>query len=168
ITPAPISATPGAPVSRAFSVSTFRTTPPSAKPEQPDLEKKIGQYWLNRIGIVAVLIGVAYFLKYAFDSRWIGPGGRISIGLLIGVALVAWSERFRSRGYGIFSYSLKAIGIGALYLSLWAAFQVYHLVGSGVAFAAMGVVTAATIVLALSQDSELLALFALIGGYSTP
>ena len=34
-----------------------------------DLEKKIGQYWLNRIGIVAMLIGVSYFLKFAFDNN---------------------------------------------------------------------------------------------------
>src|SRR5438067_9749256 len=30
----------------------------------PNLESKIGAQWLNRIGIVAVLIGVSYFLKY--------------------------------------------------------------------------------------------------------
>src|SRR5450432_4110334 len=52
-----------------------------------NLEKKIGQYWLNRIGIVAMLIGVSYFLKYAFDNNWIGPGGQIAIGLLVGIAL---------------------------------------------------------------------------------
>ena len=34
-----------------------------------DLEGTIGKLWLNRIGIIAILIGVAYFLKYAFDSR---------------------------------------------------------------------------------------------------
>src|SRR3982074_3751322 len=71
--------------------------------EDVDLEKKIGQYWLNRIGIVAMLIGVSYFLKYAFDNDWVGPGGRIAIGLLVGIGLVLWSERFRKRGYAVFS-----------------------------------------------------------------
>src|SRR6202007_774828 len=42
-----------------------------AKPQR-DLEQKIGQYWLNRIGIVAVLTGISYFLKYAFENNWIG------------------------------------------------------------------------------------------------
>src|SRR6266404_6099092 len=133
-----------------------------------DLEKKIGQYWLNRIGIVAVLIGVSYFLKYAFENNWIGPGGRIVIGLLAGIGLVVWSERFRARGYAAFSYSLKAVGIGTLYLSLWGAFQVYHLIPSAAAFVAMAIVTASTIALSLSQDAELLATFALIGGFATP
>lgn len=114
------------------------------------------------------MIGVSYFLKYAFDNNWIGPAGRVAIGLLAGIGVVVWSERFRQRGYRVFSYSLKAVGIGALYLSLWAAFQVYQLIPSGVAFAAMFVVTASTVALAITQDAEILAAFALTGGFATP
>jgi uncharacterized membrane protein len=140
---------------------------PSAQPEA-DLESRIGSHWLNRIGITALLIGVSYFLKFAFENNWIGPAGRVTIGLLAGIAVVVWSERFRSHGYAAFSYSLKAVGIGTLYLSLWAAFQVYHLVPSSVAFAMMLVVTAATAAMALAQDAQILAAFALTGGFSTP
>lgn len=135
---------------------------------QPDLESRIGSHWLNRIGIAALLIGVSYFLKFAFDNNWIGPAGRISIGLIAGIAIVVWSERFRLKNYKAFSYSLKAVGIGTLYLSLWAAFHLYSLIPSSVAFAMMIVVTAATSVMALSQDAEILVAFALIGGFVTP
>ena len=135
---------------------------------ETDLEKKIGQYWLNRIGIIAMLVGVSYFLKFAFENNWIGPGGRIVIGLLAGIGLVLWSERFRANGYATFSYSLKAVGIGTLYLSLWGGFQVYHLIPAAPAFVAMLIVTASTLALSLSQNAELLASFALIGGFATP
>src|SRR5262245_1735883 len=47
--------------------------------EAADLEGQIGKVWLNRIGIFAILAGVAYFIKYAFDSGWIGPAGRVTI-----------------------------------------------------------------------------------------
>jgi uncharacterized membrane protein len=134
----------------------------------PDLESRIGSHWLNRIGISAVLIGVSYFLKFAFDNNWIGPSGRVAIGLLAGIVIVIWSERFRGRGYRVFSYSLKAVGIGILYLSLYAAFQVYSLVPSSVAFVMMLAVTSATAVMAWTQDAEILAAFALIGGFTTP
>jgi uncharacterized membrane protein len=134
----------------------------------PDLESRIGSHWLNRIGIAALLIGVSYFLKFAFDNNWIGPAGRVTIGLLAGVAMVVWSERFRDKGYKAFSYSLKAVGIGAMYLSLWAAFQVYSLIPSGIAFFMMLAVTAATAAMALAQDAQILAAFALTGGFSTP
>lgn len=132
------------------------------------LETRIGSHWLNRIGIAAVLIGVSYFLKFAFENNWIGPTGRIAIGLISGIAVVLWSERFRARGYQVFSYSLKAVGIGVLYLSLWASFQVYHLAPSGVVFVLMLVVTAATCAMAVSQDAEILTVFAIVGGFSTP
>ncbi|MGB6385119.1 MAG: DUF2339 domain-containing protein [Terriglobales bacterium] len=141
--------------------------PAAAQPEI-DLESRIGSQWLNRIGISAVLIGISYFLKFAFDNNWIGPTGRVSIGLLAGIAIIIWSERFRNRGHKVFSYSLKAVGVGALYLSLWAAFQVYALIPSSVAFLAMVIVTAATGLLAFKQDAEILAAFALTGGFSTP
>lgn len=140
----------------------------AAHPSSESLEGTIGKVWLNRIGIIAILIGVAYFLKYAFDSGWIGPGGRVAIGLLAGIAVVVWSESFRRKGSAAFSYSLKAVGIGILYLSLWAASQYFHLVPAGVAFAAMILVTASTITLALTQDAEILGVYAIIGGFSTP
>src|SRR2546423_8123583 len=173
---APVRAEPAAPV--PSTVSPQRPAPPPLMPPrpaiaatakaQPDWESRIGSHWLNRIGIAALLIGVSYFLKFAFDNNWIGRAGRISIGLVAGIAIVIWSERFRAKNYNAFSYSLKAVGIGTLYLSLWAAFHVYNLIPSSVAFAMMLVVTAATSVMALSQDAQILAAFALVGGFSTP
>ena len=136
--------------------------------EDRDLESRIGSQWLNRIGITAVLVGTSYFLKFAFDNNWIGPAGRVTIGILAGIGLLLWSERFRAKGYPAFSYSLKAVGIGTLYLSIWAAFQVYALIPSGFAFLAMLVVTAATGVMAITQHAEILAAFALTGGFATP
>src|SRR3984893_18018604 len=141
---------------------------PQASRSSDSMEAKIGQYWLNRVGIIAVLIGVSYFLKYAFENNWIGPRGRIVIGLLAGIALVLWSEQFRKNKHEAFSYSLKAVGIATLYLSLWGAFQVYHLIPAAAAFLAMTIITGATIAMALSQNAELLAAFSLIGGFSNP
>lgn len=166
--PSPPAAEPksNAPVIPSVAPSPGAISPTSH--HSADLESRIGSHWLNRIGIAAVLIGVSYFLKFAFDNNWIGPTGRVAIGLLAGIAIVIWSEAFRRRGYVIFSYSLKAVGIGVLYLSLYAAFQVYALVPGGVAFAMMFAVTAATAVMAWAQDAEILAAFALIGGFSTP
>jgi uncharacterized membrane protein len=51
----------------------------SSKSSSPlDMENLIAGRWLNRIGITAVLVSVSYFLKYAFDNNWIGPGGGAS------------------------------------------------------------------------------------------
>jgi uncharacterized membrane protein len=111
---------------------------------------------------------MAWFLKLAIDNHWIGPLGRVLIGLISGAGLVLWSERFRVKGYLAFAYSLKAVGTGTLYLSLWAAFSLYHLVPASVAFLAMIAVTAFNGFLAWIQDAELLALYAIVGGLSSP
>jgi Predicted membrane protein len=149
-------------------VPTFAAQYSSPAVDVQSLESRIGSQWFNRVGILAVLIAMAWFLKFAIDNHWIGPLGRVLIGLLVGGGLVAWSERFRSRGYAVFSYSLKAIGSGVLYLSLWAAFSLYHLVPASVAFVAMVLVTAFNGFMAWVQDAELLALYAIVGGVSTP
>ncbi len=142
---------------------------PAAAPNQvSSLESRIGAHLLNRIGIVAVLIGMAWFLKLAFDRDWIGPEIRILTGLAGAAVLIGWSERFRRRGFPAFSYSLKALGTGVAYLSLWAAFSVFHLAPAWIVFLAMTAVTVTNAVLARQQESELLAIYALAGGLATP
>ena len=132
------------------------------------LENRIGSRWLNRIGIVAMLVGISYFLKYAFENNWIGPGTRVAIGIVSGIALGLWSESFRKRGFAGFAHSLKAVAAGALYLSLWASFQLYSLISAVAAFFAMLGVTAAISLLALRQNAEVLVGLALVGGFMTP
>jgi len=140
-------------------------SPPTPK---ASLENRLGSQVFNRIGIVALLIGATWFLKLAVDNQWIGPTGRVLIGLLAGSGLVLWSERFRRKGFPAFSYSLKALGSGVLYLSLWAAFQLYHLLPGPAALAAMLLVTTWNAWMAWSQNAELLAAYALAGGLATP
>ncbi len=174
-----ISSTP----SRALNHPTFAETPArpridpiisqpdapaSPRPARASLESRLGSQVFNRVGIVTLLIGATWFLKLAVDNQWIGPAGRVLIGLLAGAGLVLWSERFRRSGFPAFSYSLKAIGSGVLYLALWVSFQLYHLLPAAVALGAMLLVTAWNAYMAWSQNAELLAAYALAGGLATP
>jgi uncharacterized membrane protein len=173
VTAAPTAPAPGAASSAAPIPDSQRLRMPSLQAGGPgaddrSLESRIGSQWFNRVGILAVLIGMAWFLKLAIDNHWIGPLGRVLIGLLAGAGLIAWSERFRSKGYAAFSYSLKALGSGVLYLSLWASFSLFHLLPAGAAFAAMVLVTAFNGWMAWVQDAELLALYSIVGGLATP
>lgn len=164
-----IAAEAGQGAARSFesAVAGARVDGPAVSRDR-SLESRVGAQWFNRIGIVALLIGVSWFLKFAFDNHWVGPLGRIVIGLVAGAGLIGWSERFRHKGFAAFSYSLKAVGSGTLYLSLWAAFSLYHLIPASVAFFAMIAVTAFNGFMAWVQDAELLALYSIVGGLSTP
>ncbi len=137
------------------------------KPAQ-SLENRLGSQVFNRIGIVALLFATSWALKLAIEQGWLGPVARILIGLGLGVGLVLWSERFRRKGFPPFSYSLKAVGTGVLYLTLWAAFHLYDLLPASAALGAMILVSAWNAFMAWSQDSELLAAYALTGAFLTP
>jgi uncharacterized membrane protein len=168
--PPPISAPLVAPappprVAAAVVPPAFKLTESKSK---ESLENQLGAKVLSKVAIVLLLASAAVFLKWSFDNHWIGPVGRILTGLVAGAAVVVWSERFRKQKMAAFSYALKAVGTGVLYLSLWASFHVYHLVPAGVAFAAMIGVTGWNAFMAWSQDAEGLAGYALIGAYLTP
>lgn len=141
---------------------------PSSSRPAGSLENRLGAQIFNRVGIIALMVGVSWFLKLAVDNQWIGPVGRILVGLVAGSGVVLWSEQFRRKGFAVFSYSLKAIGTGALYLTLWAAQQLYHLLPPAAALAGMILVTAWNAYMAWAQDAELLAAYALAGGLATP
>lgn len=133
-----------------------------------NVESIIGAHLLNRIGIAALLIGVAFFLKYAFENAWIGPAARIAIGVAAGCALLVWSELLHRRGHVGFGHSIRIIAVGVLYLSIWAASQTYELISNGTAFGAMFVVTASLVALAVRHRSEFIAGVALTAGFLTP
>lgn len=164
---ADVVASGGQPVSFGGLISATHAT--GSQPDSRDsFESRLGSQIFNRIGIVLLLSGTAYFLKLAIDRQWIGPNGRVIAGLAAGAALVVWSERFRHKGFAAFSYSLKALGSGVLYLSLWAAFQLFHLLPAPAALGLMLLVTAWNAYMAWAQNSELLAVYAMAGGFATP
>lgn len=133
-----------------------------------DLENRIGGSWLNRIGIIAVTLGVGFFLKYAFESQWIGPLGRVAAGALAGFAFLFAAERLRSRGYRSYAHGLAGGGILILYLSAYAAYAYYSLIEHLAAFALMGLVTALAVALAAFFNALPIAALGLIGGFLTP
>ena len=136
--------------------------------EGKSLENRLGAQVFNLVGILALVISAAYGLKLAIEHGYLGPVARVLIGIAAGVAVVLWSEHFRRKGMKAFSYSLKAVGSAVLYLSLWAAFRLYHLLPPSVALGAMILVTIWNAFMAWSQDSEVLAAYALAGGFLTP
>ncbi len=133
-----------------------------------DWETIIGGRWLNRIGIVAVIIGVTFFLKYAFDNNWIGPSGRVAIGLILGASMLPWSQWLLRRGYAYFSEGIAGLGAAVMYLSIWAGCQYYTLFTRDTGFYGMIVVTAGMAAVALGRNAQRIALLSLIGGFLTP
>ena len=115
-----------------------------------------------------MLIGVAWFLKLAFDNHWIGPLGRVFIGLVAGAGLIAWSERFEKRGFAAFAYSLKALEAARSISRYGRPSLSTRSCRRGPPSAAMILVTAFNGYISWSRNAELLALYAIAGGLTTP
>ncbi|MBK7601348.1 MAG: DUF2339 domain-containing protein [Acidobacteria bacterium] len=137
-------------------------------PEKRDLESLIGGTWFNRIGIFAIVLGAGYFLREAFRRGWIGPQGRVMIGIAAGLGLLFAGEKIRSRGYKNYAYGLSGGGISILYLTFFAAYDRYQLISQLMAFLLMSLVTAAAVLLAARYDALVIAIIGLLGGFLTP
>ena len=132
------------------------------------LEVRIGSRWLLYIGVIAIVVGAAYFIKLAFDNEWIAPAMRVGIGALLGLAFAYAGTRFVRAGYSLYGQMISGGGIAMLYVSTYAAFNFYHLIAQPVAFALMCGVSAFGAGLADRQRSQGLALMAVGGGFATP
>nr|HPM84499.1 DUF2339 domain-containing protein [Candidatus Anammoximicrobium sp.] len=87
-------------------------TPPAAGPLVPrpeiNWELLIGRKGLGWVAVVLLLFGTAFFLRYAYENQWIGPIGRVAVGLLAGLALVLGGWRYHLCSWRIFSQMLSS------------------------------------------------------------
>jgi uncharacterized membrane protein len=161
-----------APASEAAS-----TSPPIAsRPEEAaytgsnadDLEDRIGGRGLLYTGVVVLLFGVSFFLKYAFDNAWVDERARVVLGFLGGLALVAFGRRLAARDLAAFGHALCGTGLAVLYLAIYAATHFYGLISQPAAFGAMTLVTIGASALADGQRAQSLAFIAVGAGFVTP
>jgi uncharacterized membrane protein len=134
------------------------------------LESAIGKRWIAWAGAIVLFVGVAFFLKYAFDNGLIGPTGQIVIGILAGIAFLVAGSRFISKGWRVFGQTIIGLGLAILYATFFAAFAAYEerVMSQTVAFGCMVAVTAAGVALAILHDGLPMALLAVLGGILTP
>ncbi len=131
-------------------------------------ESFVGGKLLNRVGALALIIGVAFFLQYAFERNWISETVRVLIGAATGIGLLLGAYRTWKKGFHIFAQGLVGAGIAILYLSIYASFNYYHLVSQPVAFVLMSLITAGTFLLALRYNSIAVSILGWFGGFLTP
>ena len=122
-----------------------------------------------KVGVVIVLFGVGFFIKYAIDHQlftfpvWARMAGLTLFGLVM--FGVGWHLRKKRE---IYALSLQGGGLGILYLTTYATFEFYALLPATVAFGAMVVVTVAAGIVAVVQNSRTLIVLGVAGGFLAP
>ncbi|MDB4950983.1 MAG: putative rane protein [Gemmatimonadetes bacterium] len=141
---------------------------PDAPPRRPaEGPVRDGWYWLNRMGIVLVLAGMALLFKYSIDYGVLTPVVRVFVGLAVGIGMLGaglWSDVKKQR----FVWVLYGGGMAVFYIVGFAAYYLYELVGYAPAFVGLALVTVLTFAIALWKDEQALALLATFGGLGVP
>lgn len=136
-------------------------------PEKTIVEKLLGGNLLAKIGIVTLVLGIGFFVKYAIDQGWINEVGRVAIGLLTGGIIIGVAHKLKER-YSVFSSILVGGGISVFYITITLAFREYEIFSQTVAFVLLIAVTVFSVILSLFYNRQELAIFSLIGGVLAP
>lgn len=130
-------------------------------------EQILGGNWLARVGVVALIIGIAFFLKFAIDNNWLGPASRVILGIVAGLGMVGGGYYWRNK-YPTLSQALSGGGIAVLYISIFAAFAMLRLLNIYAAVGLLFLVSGASALLALRQNSMALAIIGVLGAFIAP
>ena len=138
------------------------------RPKGVSTEYSIATTWFLRVGIIAIVAGAVYFLKWSIDKEIISEECRVAIAMIAGVGMIVWGLKLLGKKYHLIGQGFLGGGLLVLYFSAFAAGPMYNLVPISVAFSLMILVTLAAGILATKADSLLIAIIGIAGGYVTP
>ena len=151
--------------------------PPRAQPvAAKSLEETLTANWLVWIGALAIALAGTFLVRYAIESGLLGPGARVTLGLLLGIALVAAGEWLRRRPLeraiaairvNNVPPALTASGLFIAFASIYAAYALYDMLPPAAAFVGLALVALAGVGLSLLQG-RFVALMGLLGAFAAP
>lgn len=126
-----------------------------------------GENLLVKLGVMILIFGVSFLVKYAAQHGLFPIELRLASTALGGVALltVGWRVRGTRPVYG---QVIQGGGIAILYLTIYAAMRLYHLVPTVAGFILLVAICALSATLAVAQDSRSLAVMGSAGGFLAP
>jgi uncharacterized membrane protein len=167
--PAPAAAAPQPEAPRAA------WPPPPASTEPGLVARALSEAlgWLKRgnpvakAGIVILFFGAAFLAKYAADHSMLPLELRLAALAAGAAALLGVGWRLRGRR-ALYAQILQGGGIAGLYLVVFAASKLYHLVPHGFALPLLIAIATASALLAVAQNSLALAVIGFAGGFLAP
>ena len=91
--------------------------PPAPVAERRDLEAHLGTYWLSRVGIVTLIIGIAYLITYRFGE--LGMLARVVAGYMLSAGLGVFGL-WLSRRHELFGRIVFGGGLALAYFVTYA------------------------------------------------
>ncbi len=132
------------------------------------LEEKLGKQWTTWTGAVALIFSAAFFIKYAFEHQWLGERTRVILGVAAGLGVIAGGRSVLKRNMQALGQGLVGAGLAILYVSLYASYGFYELLGQPITFTLMAIVTTGGVAIAVVHDAIAISFLAIFGGFLTP
>ena len=85
------------------------------------MEYAIASNWLLRVGVLILVLGVGYFLKYSIDKGWLDRVAQVLLATVVGLVMLVVGTQMLGRKYHLFGQGLIGAGIATLYLCVFAA-----------------------------------------------
>ena len=166
---------PAASITEASSVTETSSAPSVATPsaaKEPGfidrLSDNMRNHWMVWLGGICVGLAGIFMVRYSIEQGLLGPQARIILSLLTGTGLHMGAEWLRrNKGQNPVFAALAGGASIILYAALFAAFKLLPGVSPTLIFAALALVSFATLALAL-RHGPVLATLGMLGGYIVP
>ena len=136
--------------------------------ENVSKEYAIATTWLMRAGVIVLLCGIGFFLKYSIENNLISPPVRLCLTFLAGIAMFAAGLFMVNKRFHILAVGILSAGAVTLYMAPFAGYKLYHLLPAEVSFGFMVLTTIATMLVSVKLGLLPLALTGCSGAYLTP
>lgn len=127
----------------------------------------LGGNLVVRVGVVVLLFGFAFLVKYAAARDLVPLEVRLAAAFAAGIALLVIGWRLRHKRFG-YAVTLQGGGIGVMYLTLFAAARLFDLVPLPLTFLVMVGLVVFSGILAVLQDAAAMAVLGAAGGFMAP
>ena len=137
------------------------------KQKKTNFEEDIGKKWLPKIGIISIVLGVAFFIIYAIQNKWIGPEIQIILGILTGIILIIVGIIFYKK-YQNYGLTLVGGGFAIIYFAIFSAYTFYKLLPLWLDISAISIVIIFAALFSIRFNSKIIASEAFFLGYIVP
>ena len=139
----------------------------SAAVDQAEHDFTAGGKWLTLVGVLAIIFGVGFFIKYSFDNNLINEAGRVILGAVFGLAFILAGD-FLYKKYASYASFLTGGGLGILYLSFYGAYGIYGVISQKTGLLLLIITTCIAVAMAVRYDKIWVAGVSVLGGFITP